>query len=88
MQNSYAELYEAALEKMPADINTRKCVISSEGALCSYSGLRTGRSPKDKRTVLEEDTKEMWWGDVNIPLPPASFDILSEIAVDYINSRR
>ena len=28
--------------------------ITSTGALCAYSGERTGRSPKDKRIVKDD----------------------------------
>jgi ATP-dependent phosphoenolpyruvate carboxykinase len=33
--------------------------ISDVGALSVSSGLRTGRSPKDKRVVLDETTKDV-----------------------------
>jgi ATP-dependent phosphoenolpyruvate carboxykinase len=36
-------------------------VIASSGALCSYSGKKTGRSPNDKRIVEEEQSgKDIW----------------------------
>lgn len=48
-------LYEEALTH---EVGT---VISSAGALCSYSGKKTGRSPKDKRIVEEETSaKDVW----------------------------
>lgn len=48
-------LYEEALTH---EVGT---VISSAGALCSYSGKKTGRSPKDKRIVEEDDSgKDIW----------------------------
>ena len=44
-------------------------VISSNGALINFSGKKTGRSPKDKRIVFEETSKdEIWWGPVNIKM--------------------
>jgi len=43
-------------------------VIASNGALCAFSGKRTGRSPLDKRIVIDHNTQsEVWWGDINIP---------------------
>jgi phosphoenolpyruvate carboxykinase (ATP) len=52
---SVAVLYEEALTH---ELGT---VISSSGALCSYSGKKTGRSPSDKRIVEEESTgKDIW----------------------------
>lgn len=41
------------------DPNTLDTTITDTGALCAYSGLRTGRSPTDKRTVLDEVTKDV-----------------------------
>jgi len=48
--------------------------ISCSGALSVSSGARTGRSPADKRVVLDETTKDViWWGKVNIPMPPSAY---------------
>ena len=63
-----ATLYEHAIRNEGA-------VISSSGALINFSGKKTGRSPKDKRIVYEETSKDdVWWGPVNIKmecvLPP------------------
>ena len=69
-----ALLYEDAIRNEGA-------IISSSGALINFSGKKTGRSPKDKRIVFEETSKDdIWWGSVNIkmdereslPLPIAS----------------
>ena len=39
------------------------------GAIATDSGEKKGRSPKDKRVVQEQSSdKDIWWGDVNIPL--------------------
>jgi phosphoenolpyruvate carboxykinase (ATP) len=51
-------LYEEALTH---EMGT---VISSTGALCSYSGKKTGRSPQDKRIVEEESSKNDIWVSV------------------------
>lgn len=62
--------------------------ISSTGALAALSYEKTGRSPKDKRIVEEPSSKDkVWWGDVNIPLPPSSFLINRQAAIDYLNSK-
>ena len=43
--------------------------IAENGALVAYSGEKTGRSPKDKRIVYEETSKDnIWWGSVNIKM--------------------
>jgi len=62
--------------------------IAENGALVAYSGAKTGRSPKDKRVVKNpESEKDVWWGPVNIPLDPHSFEINRERAFDYLNTR-
>lgn len=57
-----ALLYEDAIRNEGA-------IISSSGALINFSGKKTGRSPKDKRIVFEETSKDdIWWGSVNIKM--------------------
>ncbi len=75
-------LYEAALKY------ERGSGITSMGALVAMSGEKTGRSPKDKRVVEEESTRdEVWWGPVNVKLRPHTFMINRERAIDYLNTR-
>ena len=62
--------------------------IAANGALVAYSGLKTGRSPKDKRVVKHPDSeKNIWWGPVNIPLDTQTFAITRQRALDYLNTR-
>lgn len=62
--------------------------IAENGALVAYSGAKTGRSPMDKRVVRNPQSEaDVWWGKVNIPLEPTSFDINHERACDYLNTR-
>ena len=57
-----AVLYEDAIRNEGA-------IVSSSGALINFSGKKTGRSPKDKRIVYEETSRDdIWWGSVNIKL--------------------
>lgn len=66
-----------------------KSVIANNGALCSFSGERTGRVPGDKRVVCDNDTiNEVWWGDSNIKLSSESYNTLERTAVDYLNNRK
>lgn len=56
--------------------------------MVAYSGKRTGRSPKDKRVVVDSTTeKDIWWGNVNIPISRESYNILESIAIQYLNTR-
>ena len=57
-----AVLYEDAIRNEGA-------IVSSSGALINFSGKKTGRSPKDKRIVYEETSRDdIWWGSVNIKM--------------------
>ncbi len=77
-----SRLYEEAIR---FDAKTR---IADRGALVAYSGAKTGRSPRDKRIVRRpESEREVWWGSVNVPLEPTSFEINRERAKDYLNTR-
>ncbi len=62
--------------------------IAEDGALVAYSGVKTGRSPKDKRVVKHPDSeKGVWWGPVNIPCEAQTFAINRQRALDYLNTR-
>ena len=82
------EYYELCLGKEPANPLTRATAMSSNGALCAYSAYATGRSPKEKRVVEEETSKDkIWWGDVNMPISESSWEINLQRAIDYFNNR-
>lgn len=51
---SVAQLYEDA-------VMYEHAVISASGALINFSGKKTGRSPKDKRIVYEDSSKDDVW---------------------------
>lgn len=75
-------LYEIGLR------HEKGTAISDVGALLVYSGKKTGRSPKDKRIVQNENSeKNIDWGDVNIALDEKIFMINRERAIDYLNTR-
>jgi phosphoenolpyruvate carboxykinase (ATP) len=62
--------------------------IAANGALVAYSGVKTGRSPKDKRVVKHPDSDQhVWWGPVNIPCDVQTFAIMRQRALDYLNTR-
>jgi len=79
---SPAVLYEEAIR---FDVKTS---ISASGSLVAYSGSKTGRSPRDKRIVKQPPSeKDVWWGPVNFPMEPLSFQINRERAIDYLQTR-
>lgn len=54
---SPAELYEQAIKYEKGSF------ITSNGAMATLSGAKTGRSPRDKRVVKDKVTEnELWWG--------------------------
>lgn len=63
------------------------CKLSSTGALVAFSGEKTGRSPKDKRFVLNETSKKIWWSEVNMPIEDKLYDYYLSYAKDYFERR-
>src|SRR3954468_9191867 len=62
------QLYEYSLRNGEAE-------LSSDGALCADTGEFTGRSPKDKFTVKDASTEQMWWAG-NQAITPEQFEAL------------
>src|SRR6202163_4219940 len=62
------QLYEHALRVGEAE-------LSADGALCADTGDFTGRSPKDKYTVRDASTENMWW-EGNQSITPDQFSVL------------
>lgn len=89
---SVPELYEYAVEpETAAQVNplVYPTTITSTGALSVASGARTGRSPNDKRVVMDDTTKDViWWGKVNIPIPPDAYAKNRRRAVDFFNTKK
>lgn len=80
---SPAELYEQAIKYEKGSF------ITSNGAMATLSGAKTGRSPRDKRVVKDKVTEnELWWGkgSPNIEMDEETFMVNRERAVDYLNS--
>ena len=78
---SPAQLYEMAVAR-------EKSSITSTGALATRSGVKTGRSPKDKRIVDHADSAgDIWWGPVNIKLGEINFLRNRQRAIDFLNTR-
>jgi phosphoenolpyruvate carboxykinase (ATP) len=64
-----APLYEHAIAKGEG-------YIVAGGALCAETGHHTGRSPKDKHTVVDDLTRDSVWWDGNRKLSKEHFDNL------------
>ena len=77
---SVAKLYEFAIRDEGSQ-------LAANGALVALSGEKTGRCPKDKRIVDEpQSSPDIWWGEVNKPLPESSFALIREEAVAHFNA--
>jgi len=78
-----AVLYEHALAFDPGSM------ITSSGALVAMSGVKTGRSPLDKRIIDDPNVAEdVWWGKVNIKLDQKAFEINRTQALDFLATRQ
>ncbi len=62
--------------------------VANNGALAVDTGEFTGRSPKDRFIVKDDITRDkVWWGNINIPFPPAMFDALYDKVTDYLSEK-
>ena len=78
---SVPELYEHAIRQGEG-------TIADGGAFVAITGQHTGRSPKDKYIVRDSVTEgTVNWGDVNIPVTEAVFDMVHQRMLAYMQSR-
>jgi phosphoenolpyruvate carboxykinase (ATP) len=63
------QLYEFA-------IAAKEGQVVEGGALCAETGIHTGRSPKDKFVVCDDQTEGTIWWEKNGKLSPQQFDVL------------
>jgi phosphoenolpyruvate carboxykinase (ATP) len=76
---SVAELVEKAVMMQPLKLPASRETLSSTGAMIAYSDKATGRTPKAKRVVVQDATKEhVWWGDVDDPSKSPNMPISEE----------
>lgn len=60
--------------------------LSDSGALVINTGEFTGRSPKDKFIVRDDQTRNLIdWNDFNIPIEPHFFEIIRRKIIDYFH---
>jgi phosphoenolpyruvate carboxykinase (ATP) len=63
-------------------------MLASNGAFAATTGSHTGRSPKDKFIVVnEEQATKIWWGDNNHPMTNDTFEIVRRSLSDYLQGR-
>ncbi len=62
--------------------------LASNGAFAATTGSHTGRSPKDKYIVANEDyAAQIWWGEVNRPMSREQFETLRSSLTAYLQGR-
>ena len=78
---SVAQLYEKAVERQEG-------LLAAGGPLVVRTGEHTGRSPKDKYIVEEDDSRQgVWWGGFNQPIDEAAYERLRERMVAHLAER-
>ena len=81
----WQELYDAALRRKEGD-------LTAHGVLKTVTGDRTGRSPNDRFIVdlgesEKSQTKDVWWGDVNVPIDWGKYEKLRQDVATYLAGR-
>ena len=62
--------------------------FAANGAIVCTTGVHTGRSPKDKFIVQEDETKsQIWWGPVNQPISEENFEALHQKILAHYRGR-
>ncbi len=63
-------------------------VLAANGAFGATTGSHTGRSPKDKFIVTnEESAAKIWWGENNHPMSPEAFEDVRRSLAAYLQGR-
>ena len=67
-------------------VDRGEATLTSHSVLLATTGERTGRSPNDRFIVNESGmADDVWWGDVNRPIPASSFDKLLKKTRDHLD---
>src|SRR5713226_9011369 len=63
-------------------------ILAANGAFAATTGSHTGRSPKDKFIVAnEESAAKIWWGEYNHPMSPETFEGVRRSLAAYLQGR-
>ena len=89
---SYEELFKD--ETAPSLEGFEKGVVTELGAVNVMTGVYTGRSPKDKFIVLDENSKDtVWWTtpeykNDNKPATEEAWKAVKELAIDELSNKK
>lgn len=85
-QSCYEDL--SINELVQASLDREDSRLSADGALCVTTGKRTGRSPKDRYMVCDENTENtVDWGAVNQKVTLEHFEKLWSKALNYLSDK-
>ena len=89
---SYEELFAA--ETDPSLEGFEKGQVTELGAVNVMTGIYTGRSPKDKFIVMDENSKDtVWWTsdefkNDNHPCSESTWNVLKDLAVKQLSNKK
>ncbi|MBQ4551717.1 MAG: phosphoenolpyruvate carboxykinase (ATP), partial [Clostridia bacterium] len=89
---SYEELFEAEMD--PSLEGYEKGQLTELGAVNVMTGIYTGRSPKDKFIVMDENSKDtVWWTsdefkNDNKPASQEAWNACKELAVKELSNKK
>ncbi|MWP83036.1 phosphoenolpyruvate carboxykinase (ATP), partial [Glaesserella parasuis] len=89
---SYEQLFEE--EMKPELEGFEKGRLTTSGAVAVDTGIFTGRSPKDKFIVLDENTKDtVWWTsdevkNDNKPMSQSTWQSIKELVTNQLSNKR
>jgi phosphoenolpyruvate carboxykinase (ATP) len=69
-------------------IAAREAAVVEGGALCAQTGVHTGRSPKDKHTVIDDLTEGSVWWEGNRKITQAHFQRLFDDFIAHARGRK
>jgi len=62
--------------------------LAANGAFTAMTGSHTGRSPRDKYIVSNEEyATKIWWGDINHPISAETFEGIRRSLAAYLQGR-
>ena len=89
---TYEQLFEA--EMNPALEGFEKGQLTELGAVNVMTGIYTGRSPKDKFIVMDENSKDtVWWTsdefkNDNHPMSESTWSVVKDLAVKELSNKK
>jgi phosphoenolpyruvate carboxykinase (ATP) len=68
-------------------VSAGEAAIVAGGAICAETGVHTGRSPKDKHTVVDALTENAMWWEGNRKLTQANFQLLYDDMIAHARGK-